>query len=194
MLAGGNSTRMGQDKASITFANNSLLAHTKAIMHHAGIKETVVSGNNYQVADLYPNQGPVSGILSVIAQYRPQSLIILPVDMPLITSELIKQLIMHGQLKQQATFYQGNRLPLFLPINGFTELAMNKVKQQMSLNSNSQQTKGPSIQDFLENVPQQALKISDERLLINTNTPNQLQLALQQYSKRNKHEQFKANR
>lgn len=190
ILAGGASKRMGQDKATLTFAHKNLLSHTKSIMQQAGLTEIVVSGNQHQVPDLFPNQGPVSGIISVIEKYQPLSLIALPVDMPLLTSEVIQSLIMAGQTSQKACFYQDHHLPLYLPVNAFTEMATAKAKQQMSnLCLQSTGVKGPSIRALLKNIPQQILNVSDRHLLFNANTPEQWQFAKQQFNKRNKHEQ-----
>lgn len=189
VLAGGASKRMGKDKASLPFAHGDMLSYSKSLLQRAGINDIVVSGNQHQVPDLFPGQGPVSGIMSVIEYYRPQAIIVLPVDMPLLTNDALTHLIKAGQLKQQATFYRGHPLPLYLPINAFTEMALAQLKQQMSANSRQEKVaKGPSIRALLSNMPQQELAINDKRILLNTNTPEQWRTAQQEFNKRNKHE------
>ncbi len=89
VLAGGRSTRMGQDKALLQLAGKSLLelALDKlralplaaapriagAPLEHAGV-----------VADLHPGCGPLSGIEAALAASTQALNVFLPVDMPLL--------------------------------------------------------------------------------------------------------------
>jgi len=119
VLAGGLSSRMGQDKAQLTRQYNqansaiksttSMLDFSKQLLIDAGLKNIVVSGDNHEIPDLVPRSGPVGGIYSVLAQYpehlQPKALLILPVDLPLMTATNLAQLRLKGELSQKAVFF-----------------------------------------------------------------------------------------
>ena len=91
VLAGGLSSRMGQDKAQLKRNKHSepsklsMLEFSKQVLKDSGIRNIIVSGDNYDVPDQIKQSGPVAGILSVLAKYpQVKSLLILPVDLPFI--------------------------------------------------------------------------------------------------------------
>lgn len=135
VLAGGLSSRMGQDKAQLTRTQNAvsstnlstiqaatkstsnMLDFSKQLLADAGIKDIVVSGDNHQIPDLVPQAGPVGGIYSVLAHFiakgpehlQPKAFLILPVDLPLMTPAAISQLRLKGELSNKATFFQDSQ-------------------------------------------------------------------------------------
>ena len=156
VLAGGLSSRMGQDKAQLTRLKNvttatnnsankstsSMLDFSKQLLSDAGIKNIVVSGDNHQNPDLVPCSGPVGGIYSVLAHYpehlQPKALLILPVDLPLMTAADLAKLRLKGELSHKATFFsdrqkQAHHIPLYLPNNAFLQLFLAQAFQRESL-------------------------------------------------------------
>jgi molybdopterin-guanine dinucleotide biosynthesis protein A len=133
VLAGGLSSRMGQDKSQLIHqklssqklslqnkavnssvrSEISMLDFSKQLLADAGIKNIVVSGNNHQIPDCVTQAGPVGGIYSVLAHYlahspehlQPKALLILPVDLPLMTASALAELRLKGELSQKATFF-----------------------------------------------------------------------------------------
>ena len=73
VLAGGKSSRMGQDKALILFNEKPLLLHIANILQEVNSK-VYISGkkgayNSFlypQIADVYPEKGPLGGIYSAL--------------------------------------------------------------------------------------------------------------------------------
>lgn len=176
ILAGGKSSRMGQDKATLTFRGNTLLSHCQQQLQLAGIRDVVVSGDNHGLADKFQDAGPVGGILSVIERHQPNALFILPVDLPLINASVIQQLRNKGQLSQIASFYQQHYIPLYLPINAFTEPALSALRVNLQNKALSPENKkAPSIRSLLANIPHQALPCEQPDALFNANTPEQWQ-------------------
>jgi len=178
ILAGGLSSRMGQDKATLMRGNVDMLSFTKQRLIEAGMHRVAVSGDQYDVADRYPQMGPVGGILSVIEQYQPSSMLIMPIDLPLITASAIQHLKTLGALTHQACCYQQHQLPLYLPVNGYLELALLRLRKTMLA---ANQGKGPSIKQLLNDLPHQSIVCPQPSLLFNSNTPQQWQQVQQQW-------------
>lgn len=189
VLAGGLSSRMGQDKAQLLRNNASMLSmleFSKQILRDSGLNNIVVSGDNYDVPDKIKQNGPVGGILSVLAKYpQAKSLLILPVDLPFMTAKSLANLRLKGELSQKATYFDGHNIPLYLPNSGYLELFLAnafKVKDQ-EISAGSQLKKGgPSIKALLKQVPHQAIKSTDTNTLFNSNTPQEWQQAKQQFN------------
>ncbi|HBY88533.1 MAG TPA: molybdopterin biosynthesis protein, partial [Colwellia sp.] len=140
VLAGGLSSRMGQDKAQLkrqqsavspsVKSTRSMLDFSKQLLADSGIKDIVISGDNHQIPDRVAHAGPVGGIYSVLAHYlanspehlQPKALLILPVDLPLMTPAALADLRLKGELSHKATFFRDSQknmhhIPLYLPNN-----------------------------------------------------------------------------
>jgi molybdopterin-guanine dinucleotide biosynthesis protein A len=202
VLAGGKSSRMGTNKALLMRENTAvngqargkenMLSYSKSLLKNIGINNIVVSGyvdgtdvnsENY-VTDQFADLGPMGGIYSVIKKYQPKSLLILPVDLPLMTKETLSQLKIKGELAQKACFFTDHFLPLYLPNNAFVEqFFTTHFMQYLQGNtsgltkSNSKTKKGPSIRSMFAQVPHQALAIKSSQCLFNSNTPQEWQQA-----------------
>jgi molybdopterin-guanine dinucleotide biosynthesis protein A len=197
VLAGGLSSRMGQDKSLLPRGNASnsfsMVDFSKQLLSNAGINNIVVSGDNHQVHDLVKGAGPVGGIYSVLQyclkkQRQPKALLILPVDLPLMTAFALKQLRMKGELSQKATFYadssgKTHNIPLYLPNNAYLELFLAQAFKGYTPKSGEKN--GPSIRTLLKKVPHQVITLannaSTNQILFNSNTPEEWQKAKQQF-------------
>ena len=99
ILAGGKSTRLGQDKARLPVSGKSLLERT---VHLAGkcCAQVYVSGRDPSkdgidapwLADDWPGIGPMGGILTGLVRLG-GPLLVLACDLPLIQAETIQRLI-----------------------------------------------------------------------------------------------------
>lgn len=126
VLAGGQSQRMGQDKALLDLKGKPLWLHALHILQAVSPKfsKIVVSGKQLQipcVQDIYPRLGPLGGIYSVLQVLsgnfeKGMGFLIIPIDMPLLTVAGIHHLLTQSeQLKQfDAVHYQNTVFPLFL--------------------------------------------------------------------------------
>ena len=145
------------------------------------------------VTDLTPNLGPLGGIYSVLEQVPCQAALILPVDLPLMTSTALHTLKQTGEIKQQATLYHRHMLPLYLPNNAYTELffkqhfsafaasALQSTPNPSDTAANARQkNQGASIKTLLSQLPHQSIDCTAPNLLMNTNTPEDWQQAQSQ--------------
>lgn len=94
ILAGGQSRRMGRDKALLSHDGQTLLALAQAVMRQAGAEQVLVSRNEPpHVADVWPGRGPLSGIHAGLLQATHDIIVIMPVDMPQLRHQRLQQLV-----------------------------------------------------------------------------------------------------
>ena len=190
VLAGGKSSRMGKDKAHLQRNQQDMLSYSKALLKNAGSSQVVVSGDAHGVSDIVSNIGPLGGIQTVINQFKPKALLILPVDLPLMTATELTKLKQIGELSQRACFFVDNYLPLYLPVNAFVEQFFQQPlpAKKLSSTSDNSSTKqsiangkrglaGPSVRSLLNQIPHKAIQAKNPNSLFNTNTPEQWQQA-----------------
>ncbi|WP_114325884.1 molybdenum cofactor guanylyltransferase [Candidatus Colwellia aromaticivorans] len=189
VLAGGLSSRMGQDKAKLLRNTTDMLNFSKQLLINSGVNNVVVSGNEYDIPDKVKNSGPVGGIYSVLSNFpQTKSLLILPVDLPFMTTEILANLRIKGELSHKATYFEDHHIPLYLPNNAYIEMFFSKIFSNNSLinsgNISGKATKknGPSIKALLQQIPHQAIQCGDSEALFNTNTPEQWQQAKKQFN------------
>ncbi|MGL1956550.1 MAG: molybdenum cofactor guanylyltransferase [Colwellia sp.] len=202
VLVGGLSTRMGQDKAKLMRNNVDMLSFSKQLLLDSGIRHVVISGGEQStqnastnlaaniatntmtdiVTDIIKKAGPVGGIHSVLERFKPKALLILPVDLPLMTTNALQQLRLAGELSQKATFFQGHNIPLYLPNNAYLELFLTQAFTIKKTDRKNKNKNGPSIKALLNQVPNQAINAPDINTLFNSNTPEQWQQAQKHFS------------
>lgn len=97
LLAGGQSRRMGCDKALLDWSGRPLIEHQLATLRAAGVDVLQVSGTrpDYDgIPDRQPQRGPLMGLISVMATFPEDDcdLLVMPVDMPHLTAALLRRL------------------------------------------------------------------------------------------------------
>jgi molybdopterin-guanine dinucleotide biosynthesis protein A len=98
VLAGGKSTRMGQDKASITLNGLSLLQHALAALREVCCDVAILGkqerygklGPVYE--DIFPGCGPLGGIHAALSNSKTQFNLIIAVDTPFLAPEFLSYL------------------------------------------------------------------------------------------------------
>jgi molybdopterin-guanine dinucleotide biosynthesis protein A len=110
ILAGGRSSRMGQDKALISLSGKPLIHHALQILGAAGL-EPRIAGAQSDLSSFAPtlpddpaqsSRGPLSGICSALANTSAPLALFLPVDLPLLPASLIVYLLHHATVTQSA--------------------------------------------------------------------------------------------
>lgn len=96
VLAGGLSSRMGRDKALLSWQGRPLIEHQLAVLREAGVDEVLVSGERAAyggIADALPQAGPLGGLAGVArAEPGETDVLVVPVDMPLLSADLLRRL------------------------------------------------------------------------------------------------------
>lgn len=117
ILAGGKSSRMGEDKSALQLNGRTLLEHMRNILTSASIRNIYVSRADF-IPDEIAGCGPLGGVHAVMKRSIGQHshIIFVPVDMPRITSALIQRLIDIPSIIDLA-FYAGHTMPFRLSVN-----------------------------------------------------------------------------
>ena len=99
VLAGGKSSRMGQDKAFMQLGGRTLLARALEQAQAATGNAWIVGSTEKFVAfgpvveDVYPGRGPLAGIHAALSGTRTQLNLITALDMPFLQLDFLKYLI-----------------------------------------------------------------------------------------------------
>lgn len=102
LLAGGESRRMGQDKATMLFRAKPLWEHQLETLRRLQPAQIFVSARADPVwrppdveflRDEPPSRGPLSGIAAVLARITTSHLLAFAVDVPLMTPEYLRSLV-----------------------------------------------------------------------------------------------------
>lgn len=99
VLAGGRSTRMGRDKALLSYRGRPLIEHAVDLLHAAGVRPHVVGSRpdlaRYApvVPDLHARCGPLGGIEAALAASSREFNVFIPVDLPLLPTAFLSYLL-----------------------------------------------------------------------------------------------------
>lgn len=184
ILAGGKSSRMEQDKALINFHGKpqidylcDILATSCHEVFISAAKQSKFNSEKTIIHDHFDLESPLNGILSAFHFDPLASWLTVPVDMPNLNAGSIEFLVHHRNPKKTATCFldsEGNRPePLFTIWEA-------KAKPLLFDFYNSG---GISPRKFLEENDIQILKAPHPSMLVNINTPEELQAFLKQSGK-----------
>ena len=175
ILAGGHSSRMGQNKAELDFHGISLLQHQVNNVRALGIEDIVIAGGNTPIAgtrivtDLFPSRGPLSGIHAGLSAIRTSRALVLAVDTPLVPEDTLKNLIETHRDGITVLSLRGEPEPLI----GVYDRALLKECEGFLHEENT------SLKRFLRMIGIEMVEYTgDPAMLINCNTPEEYQKIL----------------
>ncbi len=112
VLAGGESSRMGRDKALLHFAGRPLIEYALATLHEAGVPAVIAGASPAAESDLaayapilrdaQPGLGPLAGICAALQAASARYAVFIPVDLPLLPPTLVKYLLHHARITGRA--------------------------------------------------------------------------------------------
>ena len=178
VLCGGQSSRMGTDKSTLLFNKLPLLEHMRRLLQTTGINRVISAGSNKNhtaasevIADIIPGRGPLSGIHAVLTQLQETftHVLIVPVDMPLLTRELLQQLI-NTESDTEACYFAGFVMPLKLAITS-------NIKNTLTARLDQDDNKKSSLKSFLSELRTRTLPLAESMkpYFDNSNTPEDWQ-------------------
>jgi len=101
LLTGGESRRMGQDKATVIFRKKPLWQIQLELLRKLNPKEILISARSdlsWRPADIKlipdapPSRGPLSGLVAALAAMETNHLLALAIDLPFMTAEHLRHL------------------------------------------------------------------------------------------------------
>jgi len=102
LLVGGNSSRMGQDKATVLFEGKMLWQRQVDLLKKLSPKQILISGRKdgpymaepYKtVLDVETGRGPLAGLAALLEVCETSHLLVLAVDMPWMNEEVLSRLL-----------------------------------------------------------------------------------------------------
>ena len=130
ILCGGQSRRMGSSKATLTLGHNTFLETAKQTVANTGINKLYCVGQQgCDFVDEVPFRGPGAALINAMSQFigfstlttSPQpkepmsnTVLVLPVDMPLLTPESLSMLLKHARKKRRSVYFENECFPLVL--------------------------------------------------------------------------------
>lgn len=122
VLAGGQSSRMGEDKALLDYKGKPLVRHMHDMLAQVGLTDIFISGvfDGYRcIADDTPLNGPAEAIKSVLRKIPHYAgYLFVPVDMPLLSPALLHRLL----AQPRGGYFASWPLPVYIaPPFRFTE-------------------------------------------------------------------------
>ncbi len=97
VLAGGQSKRMGQDKTLVQVGGKPLIERALSILKGAGLSAAIAGARSnlsaYGAVVPDDGQGPLSGVCAALRATEAEFSVIVPVDMPLLPSSLVRVML-----------------------------------------------------------------------------------------------------
>ncbi|MBI1945582.1 MAG: molybdenum cofactor guanylyltransferase [Deltaproteobacteria bacterium] len=99
LLAGGESRRMGQDKSALVIGGRTLAEHALATLAAVSDRQVILGHGRGCPADVprlldaVPGQGPSEGLRALVASGLGDTYLVLPVDMPGVTADHLRRLL-----------------------------------------------------------------------------------------------------
>jgi molybdenum cofactor guanylyltransferase len=126
VLAGGQSTRMGTNKALVEFRGRPLTAHAIGIVIGAGLPVSIAGIPGPEptpeslyapvIADRESGLGPLGGVCVALTSTAAEFGVFVPVDLPFLPSSLLAYLVHHARVTDAAvTLASVNGLPQTFP-------------------------------------------------------------------------------
>ncbi len=177
VLAGGKSSRMGQDKALIDYHGAPHAKHLLETLDNMGIKSFLSCREDQtdrkgleslpKITDRFLDFGPLGGILSAMSHHPDKAWIVIACDLPYISNDKIADLISARDSSKHATAFFNQERKQFEPLFAIYEP---QIYANM-LNFLGQGMTCP--QKVLFNTPVKRLSLETQSFLINVNTPEE---------------------
>ena len=180
VLAGGQSRRMGCNKAQLQRLNQSMLAFCCDLLETLPLHDIVISTHHphtlpfRSIPDKVPHCGPLGGIHAIAhavfegnVAHVEDALLCLPVDLPLMESCFLEKVLFAGLSSLRVTHYAEQPFPLFLPISTQVLHALDA-----RVLSPQHMPKQYQVRDFCKSLPVHTLAPVTDHAWHNANTPS----------------------
>lgn len=113
VLAGGKSSRFGEDKALARVGGSTLIERTVKLLDSLSLEPVVITNRSRDYSflkcrierDLIPDKGPIGGLFTACRLFKHSPLMVLTCDMPALTSAAVEYLMKHHTRDHWVTVY-----------------------------------------------------------------------------------------
>ncbi len=181
VLAGGRSRRMGRDKSALNYRGEPHARYTADLLSpycervfyscRADQADNPLFADHPKIADVFPDQGPLGGILSAFAAHPDAAFLVLACDLPFLDAETLKNLIRGREPRKIATAF-------FNPERGKPEPLCAIYEPAYAIEAGKFSGQGVNCPTkILEQSDVHLIPLSSARLLENANHPEDYELA-----------------
>lgn len=176
ILAGGSSSRMGQEKAFIEFEGRRLIDRSVHVLESI-CDELIISANSQMgqykgwpvVGDEYHQAGPIAGLHAALKSSKNEHHLVIPCDVPKMTPHVFEILLKHRQDEDQAVI-AGTPDEYSEPLIGYYhKSALSIIEEQIEM-------KNFKIHDALDRMKSRIVIFENETLFTNINSPDDLNI------------------
>lgn len=170
ILAGGKSSRMGTDKALLTWQGKPFIQHVAQVLQHV-FTQVVISSDRVSaysflnlpvIPDTYKECGPVGGIHSALVHTSADGVFVCSCDMPYLSVEVVKKILQHITLQEVTFGSDGERLHPLLGI--YPKWILPTIQAELDQGSRR-------VLSFISKVPHSIVDVSEfKHQLRNINT------------------------
>ncbi len=191
IIAGGQSRRMGRDKAFVDLDGKTLIQHVIDRSADLGQAETILITNKTDAyrhlglpmyPDALPDKGSLGGIYTALLQAQSPAVLVLACDMPFISTELLRHMV--AQINQT--------IDIVVPrVNGYPQ-GMHAIYMKTCIEPIAQQLAADRLK-IIRFYDQMRVRYLDEpdyaecdpdgRSFANLNTPDELEQARIQFAR-----------
>ncbi len=170
VLAGGESSRMGEEKSLMQFRKQQLINFSISALQPYCSEILISSSKDIHqkfscriIADEFQKIGPIAGIHSALKNSKTDYIIILPCDSPMVKPQFVQYLISQIEENDKAIVpqYQENKEPLF---SIYHKSILAVVESQIS-------NRDYRLTHLLDQVKAKVIEVTDRSCFVNINTP-----------------------
>ncbi len=170
VLAGGESSRMGEEKSLMQFKEQKLIEFSITALKPYCSEILISSSKNIHqtfsyriIADEYHKIGPIAGIHSALRNSHTDFIIILPCDSPMVKSQFVEYLLSQIGENDKVIVpqYQSNKEPLFA-------IYHKSILPVIELQIKNQDYR---LTHILDKVNAKVIEVTDRSCFVNINTP-----------------------
>lgn len=172
VLAGGKSSRFGEDKALARWEGETLIERAVNLLAALDLSPEVIAsrGKNYQFLnrrihnDIIPEKGPLGGLCTAFSIFSNSTLLVLTCDMPFLTRSVLEDLIDAHRSSGGSVIFEGDRTQQ--PFPGIYLSKLHREAEECLAASRL------SMKNFLSRIPGLRVlpRLADPKVFWNVNT------------------------
>ena len=178
ILAGGRSSRMGEEKGLVDVEGKPMIAHVIKVLEEMGVKNIKICANdtryeqfNYPVIkDVVKEKGPIGGIYSALVESTTEKNLILSCDIPNISADILEYLLENSKEELATiTAYKRKTHPL---IGVYKLGGLPIIKKCLENDELRMMNLCEKLDAKIVDIPS---SVGNERHFFNLNTPEELE-------------------